>query len=244
MNTTSFHDFRISGAGEFPCLRSTGCFRANRRSDGLPVLLHRYRPPDMLLSYEPKIYNASPPEFTVPFVTRFIAIIQAAGSAYLVEPLPLCIPLEDAWRCILVDSPDQAIGFVHALIMQINEALRHSTPHDWCLGTLCLDNIVLTPSGTCGLLAEQIECERVHLMLRTASSTRTPRKTTLPFSPVGLLRALLRIEERTAHILGQPVLAGKQRHALRKLAAEVQYPQAELRLGSLIRQAQITAIPM
>jgi len=78
--------------------------------------------------------SADSPNFTQPFITRFTDLFVAAGSAYLVEPLPVGINLSEAWRHVLLSRPHQAQAITAILtrhllplVRQLN-AIRRAEP--------------------------------------------------------------------------------------------------------------------
>lgn len=128
-------------------------------------------------------------------MTRFTDIFAAAGSAYLVEPLPVCLSLEDAWRYVLMNRPHQAhtvtTTLTRHLLMLVHQLARQGQRH----GALSVANVVLTPTGCFGALAGGVQCEEGLLWLRKdieEPSTSDSR------ALAGVLRSLLDIEEELA----------------------------------------------
>jgi hypothetical protein len=192
---TRLTDFEIrQGADIGPC-NGAQSFRAIRRSDGMPVLLHKFRPARSLLDLRPIIEHRHAPDFTKPFVTRFTDLFSAAGSVYLVEPLPFCFSLPEVWRCVLVTRPHQAVSLaavlVHQLLLIVRQLIAHGKSH----GSIRVENIVLTPAGNFGVLAASIRCHRSVLWLRkdTDQSRRND------FYAVGsVLRSLIEMKTELA----------------------------------------------
>jgi len=161
----------------------------------MPVLLHKFRPAKSLLELRPVIEHRQPPDFTKPFVTHFTDLFQAAGSVYLVEPLPICFGLPEVWRYVLVSRPHQAVPLaavlVHQLLLIVRQLIARGKSH----GSIRAENIVLTPAGSFGVLAASIQCHRSVLWLRkdTDQSRRND------FYAVGsVLRSLIEIKTEVA----------------------------------------------
>ena len=163
---TKLRDFEIQAAAELGRCAGAQSFRAVRRCDGMPVLLHKFRPAQLLLDLGPILDTPNPPDFARPFVTRFTDLFVAAGSAYLIEPMPDCLGLSDAWRHVLLHRPHQAhtvaTTLARHLLMLVRELARQGRRH----GALCLDSIVLTSTGSFGALAGAIKCKGGLLWLR------------------------------------------------------------------------------
>ena len=102
--TTHLSDFEIQAAAEVGACGDHGSFRAMRRADRLPVLLHRFRPADTIHDICPA--TSAVPDFDLPFVTSITDVVTAAGSVYLVEPLPTAVPVAKAWRAVLIQAPE------------------------------------------------------------------------------------------------------------------------------------------
>src|SRR4030042_1722493 len=85
---TTLQDYVIEGAAELGECSGAQSFRATHRSDGQPVLLHKFRPAESLIDLGPVVAGQESPDFTRPFVTQFTDLFTVAGSAYLIEPLP------------------------------------------------------------------------------------------------------------------------------------------------------------
>ena len=208
MTNTSLHDFRITDAAHvLPC-GNAGAFRAVRRWDQLPVVLHRFRPAGQLLAHEPMVQDVHPPDFRRPFVTRFVDIIEAAGSAYLVEPLPVVAVLEAVWRAVLLHTPREAVAVLKALARQLTS-----------LGTGPSCNpqtIVMTPQGVYGLLARTIATRSGHLPVRASPPEVPFRHNGGGLGPV--LDALLLIEDRMSQARGQRLLPEEDRVGVERWA--------------------------
>ena len=161
----------------------------------MPVLLHKFRPAKSLLELRPVIEHHQPPDFTKPFVTRFTDLFPAAGSVYLVEPLPICFSLPEVWRYVLVSRPHQATSLaavlVHQLLLIVRQLIARGKSH----GSIRVENIVLTPAGSFGVLAASLQCHKSVLWLRkdTDQSRRND------FYAVGsVLRSLIEIKTEVA----------------------------------------------
>lgn len=164
--TVSLRDFTILGAAKLGECGGAQSFRAARRLDGQPVLLHKFRPAAPLTALGPLLTERNPPDFRKPFVTRFSDLFAVAGSAYLIEPLPVCSGLSDVWRHVLQKRSGQAIDVMAVLIRQmisITHQLRHEGK---CHGALGVGNVVLAPAGCFGVLTAHVECEGGMMWLR------------------------------------------------------------------------------
>jgi hypothetical protein len=163
---TTLREFAIQGAAEIGECSGAQSFRALRKQDGRPVLLHKFRPAAPLTTLGPLLTDREPPDFRKPFVTHFSDLFAVAGSAYLIEPLPLCSGLSDVWRHVLQKRPEQTVTVMTVLIRQMisitHQLLRQGKSH----GAMNAQNIVLAPTGCFGLLASHVECEGGVLWLR------------------------------------------------------------------------------
>lgn len=162
----TLHDFVIQGAAEIGECSGAQSFRAARRQDGAPVLLHKFRPAESLTALGPIVTAENLPDFSKPFVTRFTHLFVVAGSAYLVEPVPPCSGLREVWRYALQERPGQSLAVMTVLIRQMlsinHKLVRQNRRH----GALDLDNIVLASTGCFGVLTAHLECEEGRLWLR------------------------------------------------------------------------------
>jgi len=201
-------DFEIRQGAEIGRCNGAQSFRAVRRSDGMPVLLHKFRPAKSLLELRPLIEHRQPPDFTKPFVTHFTDLFPAAGSVYLVEPLPVCFGLPEVWRYVLVSRPHQAVSLAAMLVQQLLLIVRQLIAHGRSHGSIRPENIVLTPAGSFGLLAASIRCHRSVLWLR--KDTDQPRRN--DFYAVGsVLRSLIEIKTQVASAVpGQTLLPSQE----------------------------------
>lgn len=156
---TGLRDFTIQGAAELGECVGAQSFRAVRKQDGRPVLLHKFRPAAPLTALGPLLKDKESTDFHSPFVTQFSELFAVAGSAYLVEPLPVCSSLSDVWRHVLQNRPEQTVTVMAVLIRQMisitHQLLRKGSNH----GALDVRNIVLAPTGCFGLLASRVKCE-------------------------------------------------------------------------------------
>jgi hypothetical protein len=169
----------------------------------LPVLLHKFRPAQSLLELGPILDTSEPPDFAKPFMTRFTDMFAAAGSAYLMEPLPVCFSLSDAWRYVLLNRPYQAHTVTTTLTRHLLLLVRELAGQGRCDGALSVDNIVLTPLGSFGALAAAVRCEEGLLWLR-----KDPQESSAcdHCSLAEVLRSLLDIEEELAGLRNVSVL--------------------------------------
>ena len=217
---TNLRDFEIQAAAELGQCASAQSFRAVRRCDGTPVLLHKFRPAESLLELKPILEFEGAPDFTKPFVTRFTDLFAAAGSAYLVEPLPVCFSLTDAWRYVLLERPHQARAVTTILTRHLLGLVRRSAREPCRLAALTLDNVLLTPTGGFGVLVAGLRCEEGLLWLR-----KDPQESDAcdPQSLAQVLRCLLDIEEELARLRNVPMLLPPDvREGIRYLAHAVE----------------------
>ena len=196
-------DFDIQSAAEYGQCAGAQSFRAVCRGDDAPVLLHKFRPAQSLLDLGPILELPEPPDFTRPFVTRFTDIFAAAGSAYLVEPLPVCFSLCDAWRYVLQNRPHQAHTVTTTLTRHLLMLVRQLAGQGQRHGALSVQNIVLTPTGCFGALAGGIRCEEGLLWLR--KDVEEPSASD-PRALAEVLRSLLDIEEELARLRNVPMI--------------------------------------
>jgi hypothetical protein len=191
-----------------------------RRCDDTAVLLHKFRPADSLLKLGPMLESTDPPDFTKPFVTRFTDLFAAAGSAYLVEPLPVCFSLADAWRYVLLERPHQARAVTAILTRHLLGLVRKRAREERCLAALSLENVLLTPAGGFGVLVAGLRCEEGLLWLR-----KDPQEPDAcdHRSLAEVLRSLLDMEEELAHLRNVPMLLPPDiREGIRYLARAVE----------------------
>ena len=225
---SSLHDFEIRGAAEVPTCGTHGGFRAVRRRDGLSVILHRFRPPAELHHGQAFQPSGGVPSFDTPFVSRFTDSLEAAGSAYLVEPLPISVPAAEAWQAILTTSPECGQGFAEVLVEQVSTALSHLARDGECHAAVCLENLVLTQQGVYGLLAGHFDTTSGRRWVRP--DPRCPPRAVEYDQPlllddvVGLGRVvheLLVIEARLSQGRCQGLLAASVRSAIMRLSTDL-----------------------
>jgi hypothetical protein len=195
-------DFAIQGPCDVrPCGNKPG-FRAVRRTDGRPVILHYFRPKDPLEHLAPNLDDHNVEDFSRPFMTHFIGWFCTGGSGWLVESLPSCVPLEDLWMHILWEIPGNAPAVARMLAEQLQwiEKIRleyqSETP-------IVLENIILGPCGAYGLLASFLPGSRKSsgLRFRTSEGISHPIQaswmTALGESLLGIERRLSRLRQRS-----------------------------------------------
>jgi hypothetical protein len=225
VTTTTLRDFEIEGAAEVGECTGAQSFRATRRRDGQPVLLHKFRPAASLLDLGPLVTREEPPDFTKPFVTHFTGLFVVAGSAYLIEPLPPCFALSDLWRYVLQKRSDQAYTVIALVVRQLLTILRRLTRQNRCHGALSLGNIVLAPTARFGVLAGHLACQDGWLWLR-----KNPESPVKPDSHAlaDLLGTLLDIEAEVATLQNVstllPAEARYRIHSLRQAVAQATVP--------------------
>jgi hypothetical protein len=190
-------DFEIQSAAKLGRCTGAQSFEAIRCDDNLPVLLHKFRPADSLLELDPAIEDASPPDFTKPFITRFTSVFAAAGSAYLVEPLPASLSLPEIWRYVLLNRPRQAGTVVGILARHLLVLVRELIAAGRFDGVLDVENIVLTSGGRFGVLTASVRCAQGRLWLRR--DLQEPAAGDLS-SAAAVLRSLLDIETELAYL--------------------------------------------
>ena len=190
-------------------------FRATRHRDGLPVLLHKFRPASALVELGPLLTSEEPPDFTKPFLTHFTDLFVVAGSAYLVEPLPPCFAVGDLWRFVLQRRPDQAFTVITVVVRQLLSLVRRLARQNRYHGALSVENIVLAPTARFGVLTAHLPCQEGRLWLR-----RDPQKPIEPdfFAFAQVLGSLLDMEARTAALQDVPrLLPAAVRHSIEGL---------------------------
>jgi hypothetical protein len=228
VTTTTLRDFAIEGAAELGECTGARSFRATRHSDGRPVLLHKFRPAESLVDLGPLVTREEPPDFTKPFLTQFIDLFVVAGSAYLVEPLPPCFALSDLWRFVLHKRPDQAFTVITIVVRHLLAIIRRLMEQNRYHGALSVENIVLAPTASFGVLAAHLPCEGGRLWLR-----RDPESPIIPDSCAfaHVLGSLLDMEAETAALQNVPgLLPAEVRHSIHDLLHAVE--QATVDLGS------------
>jgi hypothetical protein len=200
---TALRDFSIEGAAELGVCTGAQSFRATRQSDGRPVLLHKFRPAEALLDLEPLIAGPEPPDFTQPFVTQFTDLFVAAGSAYLVEPLPPGFALADLWRFVLQRRPEQAFTVIAVVVRHLASILHRLGHQNRYHGALTVENILLASTARFGVLTAHLPCQEGRLWLR-----KDPESPVRPdcCAVAEVLDALLEIETQTAALQNVPTL--------------------------------------
>ncbi|MCX5643919.1 MAG: hypothetical protein NTZ17_04425 [Phycisphaerae bacterium] len=203
VSITTLCDFGIERAAELGECTGAQSFRATRHEDGQPVLLHKFRPAQSLIDLGPLVTREEPPDFTKPFVTQFTDLFVVAGSAYLVEPLPPCFALSDLWRYVLQKRPDQAFTVIAIVVRQLLSILRRLMRQNRCHGALSVENIVLAPTASFGILAAHLPCRQGRLWLR-----KEPESLVKPDSRAfaDVLGSLLAMEAQTAALQNVPML--------------------------------------
>jgi hypothetical protein len=196
-------DFDLESAAELGRCTGAQSFRAVRRSDGTPVLLHKFRPASSLLDLGPVIKDMEPPDFAKPFVTRFTGVFGVAGSAWLIEPLPACVGLADVWRAVLLTRPQDAFSVAAVLLRHLFTLVHGLGVGGRLHGALILDNIVLSAGGSFGMLTASAPCTRGRLWLR--KEEREPVRDDF-HALAGVLRALLDIEVELAYLRNTSML--------------------------------------
>jgi hypothetical protein len=202
---TKLRDYEIQSAAESGQCAGAQSFRAVARCDGAPVLLHRFRPANSLLDLGPILECTERPDFTQPFVTRFTDVFAAAASAYLVEPLPVCVSLSDIWRYVLLNRSEQAFTVVAILLRHLLTLVRRLADEGQCHGAIGVDTIVLPSGGSFGVLAGSVRCEGGLLWLR-----KDPREpTACDFRSLAkVLHCLLDMEVELAYLRNTSLLLG------------------------------------
>jgi hypothetical protein len=224
---TALRDFSIEGAAELGACAGAQSFRATRQSDGRPVLLHKFRPAAALLDLEPLIVSPDPPDFDKSFVTQFTDLFVAAGSAYLVEPLPPGFALSDLWRFVLQRRPDQAFVVIAVVVRHLASILHRLMRQNRYHGALSVENIVLASTASFGVLTAHLPCREGRLWLR-----KDPESPLKPDCCVfaDVLGTLLEIETQTAALQNVPMLLPPAvRHRIRDLVQAVE--QATVHAG-------------
>jgi len=224
---TNLRDFEIQAAAELGQCAGAQSFRAVRRRDKAPVLLHKFRPADSLLELGPMLESEDPPDFTKPFVTRFTDLFTAAGSAYLVEPLPVCFSLADAWRYVLLERPYQARAVTTILTRHLLALVRQLARAERRLTAMRCENVLLTPAGGFGVLVAGVQCREGLLWLR--NDPQEPDVCDCR-SLAEVLRSLLDMEEELAHLRNVAMLLPPDiREGIRYLARAVEQSAGRVR---------------
>lgn len=217
----SFHDFEIRGSADVGACGNMGSFRAVRRVDGLPVVLHRFRPAAVLTEHEPSLTTAQPADFGRTFHTGFIAIIEVAGSAYLVEPFPeTCTSLMNVWRELLRTSSTKARHFAEVVIGRLHNVAHLSLP---ALRSIHPNNLILTPAGSLGILMACLDTGTGQQWLRARSGFP-------PCTPLSTIRALvqglLAEEASMSRACGKKLLSDDDRAQLAPLGFTAATPRS------------------
>jgi hypothetical protein len=220
---TTLRDFAIQGAAELGECSGAQSFRAVRKQDGRPVLLHKFRPAAPLTTLGPLVRDRESPDFHRPFVTQFSDLFAVAGSAYLIEPLPVCSGLSDVWRHVLQKRPDQAVTVMAVLIRQMiwatHQLLRLGRGH----GAMNVQNIILAPAGCFGLLASHVECEGGIQWLRRSPGDRPQSDC---HALVDVLGTLLDLDAEVARVQKTPMRVSIDIHRrIRSLSYAIEQAQ-------------------
>jgi hypothetical protein len=224
---TTLRDFGIEGAAELGECTGAQSFRATRHNDSQPVLLHKFRPAQSLVDLEPLVAREEPPDFTKPFVTQFTDLFVVAGSAYLVEPLPPCFALSDLWRYVLQQRSDQAYTVITIVVRQLLSILGRLMHQNCYHGALSLENVVLAPTASFGILAAHIPCRSGRLWLR--KDPQTPVKPD-SCALADVLGTLVDMEAQIAALQNVPMLLpATVRHSIHELLRAVE--QATIPVG-------------
>ncbi len=220
LTETNLRDFEIQAAAELGQCAGAQSFRAVRRADAMPVLLHKFRPAESLLELGPMLECTEAPDFTKPFMTRFTDLFAAAGSAYLVEPLPVGVSLSEAWHYVLLNRPHQAQAITATLTRHLLPLVQHLAGQERCLAAMTVENIVLTPTGGFGVLVAGVRCEEGLLWLR--KNPQEPSACDHP-SLADVLRSLLDREDELVNLRGSPMLlSAETREGILHLAHAVE----------------------
>jgi hypothetical protein len=224
---TTLRDFGIEGAAELGECAGAQSFRATRHHDGQSVLLHKFRPAQSLIDLGPLVAREEPQDFTEPFVTQFTDLFVVAGSAYLVEPLPPCFALSDLWRYVLQRRPDQAYTVITIVVRQLLSILGGLLRENRHHGALSLENIVLAPTASFGILAAHLPCRSGRLWLRKDPETPVEPDSCALADVVGTLVAM---EAQIAALQNVPtLLPATVRHSIHELLGTLQ--QATIPVG-------------
>ena len=213
MRGMTLTDFEIVGSAPFGSCGNAGTFRALCRRRNQPVLLHRFRPADLLPGL---MFDREPiPDFTRPFATRITAAVRGPGSVYLVEPIPLsAVELESAWRDLIIRSPPDSFNFVVRLIRQTLPVLASSWIDEGSHGAVSAEHIVVADGMTFGLLTAHVRSKKGRLRLRTSS--RGSEDDLVDMAQV--LRTLLDIEASMSRCRGKRAVPDLCHDAILELA--------------------------
>jgi hypothetical protein len=223
LSKESFHDYEIIGPAEAAVIGSTASFRVRRRRDRLPALMHRFRPAGALIDNAPLLQDERLLDFGRPFITGFTGFVQAAGSAYLLEPLPMCTFLTTIWRSLLWESPVSAPSFLENAAMQIGSALTCLALAGGSHGAIAPRNLVMTRHGVCGVLAARLSCTNGDLVLRQGGCSEGDDD----LNCLGLtIEQMLTIANQMEVAAKRPVLLPRHYAHLAELAGKYKYHKA------------------
>ena len=147
--------YRVDDAAGVPGIGQSDPLRFTRCSDGASVLLHEISR-TIQARFHLAEFHLGCPDFSRPFVTRFAGILNLGDRVFLVEPLPRAVPLLSVWSTVLGSAPRNALKVFQSLSQQLrtlSDNLRHRSQIH---GAMCAENIVLTTSGTYGLLQSRL----------------------------------------------------------------------------------------
>lgn len=96
------------------------------------------------------------PDFAQPFITRIYGPVTWFGRHFLLEPVPLCVPLLDTWQSVLQERPHEIPSVLRALTGQVAFAVRCAHKEGQQHGAICIANVILTTAGVYGLLQARI----------------------------------------------------------------------------------------
>ncbi|MCZ6652355.1 MAG: hypothetical protein O7D91_04940 [Planctomycetota bacterium] len=152
----------VRGIGARRTLRMT-------RTDMASVLLHEIDAGTAQQLRDAE-FSTRLPNFNRPFISRIAGLAAYGGSAFLIEPLPGCVPLLDVWRTVLREEPARLIAALDGVVAQLNLILSGLNSDDLQYSAVCAENVVLTTRGVYGLLTARIRCGGEWLWLRPVHS--------------------------------------------------------------------------
>lgn len=154
--------------------------RITRSVDGASALLHEI-PSDSDGTLRGAELDSPLPDFSQPFVTKIYGPVCTGNRVYLVEPLPLCVPLSEVWQATLSEAPHTAPSVLRAITRQTLQAARHARGEGLSHGAICLGNVVLTTTGIYGLLQASVRSGEDRVWLRPIDELACQRP---PFNEV------------------------------------------------------------
>lgn len=179
-------EFRVEGADGVRGLGSGIPLRLTRPRDHASVLLHEIGQ-ELAWRLVSASFPHGLPDFSRPFVTRFVGVLRHGGQHYLVEPLPAAVPLLAVWSSVQRTAPGRSGFFLRALGRQLMQLLSCPETPGHVFADVCAANVVLTIRGVYGLLQAGISTQADWIALRPAPQSQRPEA-----SPADLVQGIIR----------------------------------------------------